>query len=315
MSRVMLRDAAGALVLFSALILPLGPLSGQTFDLDALDSESNGGSGGGGLSALLDDMDGQPEWKPFQLTLVWGSVGSQIFEWDDMHSLARNWHETMLPNTSSGELEFRLNQMNNNNMFYLNNEENYAGRHRGIRLTWQSEEIVPIGLFAGVHMMPIQWQGSGTSAEGETVAMNSTLAQFQPLVDEFLYLRQIYNYYIPEEMSLAAGLRMPHVELGVSKNLGDWVQIGVSALLAPGAENAIVNWHEDIVAGLDEPQFALNPGAGIDVPMSFSGFASVRYSSVSLGVNIFMQPAPETPAEGQPLNPIQYGTVVLGYAF
>lgn len=315
MSRVMSRAAAAASMLLAALILPLGPLSGQTFDLDALDSGSNGDSSGGGLSALLDDMNGPTEWKPFQLSLVLGSAGMQIFEWDEMHSLARNWHETMLPNTSSGELEFRLNQMNNNNMFYLNNEENYAGRHRGLRLTWQAEEIAPIGLFAGVHMMPIQWQGSGTSAEGETVAMNSTLAQFQPLVDEFLYLRQIYNYYIPEEMSLSAVLRVPHVELGLSKNLGDWVQIGVSALLAPGAENAIVNWHEDIVAGLEEPQFALNPGAGIDVPMSFSGFASVRYGAVSLGLNAFLQPAPETPAKGQPLNAIQYSTFTLGYGF
>jgi hypothetical protein len=49
--------------------------------------------------------------------------------------------------------------------------------------------------------------------------------------------------------------------------------------------------------------------------MSFSGFASVRYGAVSLGLNAFLQPAPETPADGQPLNAIQYSTFTLGYGF
>lgn len=291
-----------------------GALQAQTFDLGEVDKADKDGKGTS-LQDWVDGMSGPTPWRPFQLSFVTSVGRKEVFAYEDLRMFAREWHEMVLPNTSSNELEFRMQQMDGNGLFIMNDQQNYAGQHRGLRFGYQAETIVPLGFFAGIHLMPLQWQATGTTASGNTASINSARVLVQPLVEDYLYLREIYGYYIPEPINMAMPTRFAHVEVGLSKNLGDWVQIGASALLAPGASNAIASWHEDLVLGIEEPLFDINPGAGMNIPMTFCASITARYDMISIGISQFLQPAPETPTGGEPLQNLQYGSFNIGYAF
>ena len=291
-----------------------GLIQAQSFDLGAVDKADKEGSGTS-LQDWVDGMSGPTPWPSFQLSFVTSVGRKEIFAYDDLKMFAREWHQMVLPNASSNELEFRMQQMDGNGLFIMNDQQNYAGQHRGLRFGYQAETMVPLGIFVGVHMMPLQWQATGTTASGQTASINSARALVQPLVEDFLYLREIYGYYIPESIDMAMPTRFTHVELGLSKNLGDWVQIGASALLSPGASNAIASWHENLVLGIEEPLFDINPGGEMNIPMTFCATITARYDMISVGISQFLQPAPETPAGGNPLQNLQYGSFNIGYAF
>lgn len=300
--------------LLAASMALTGLIQAQSFDLGAVDKEEQDGNGTS-LKDWVDGVSGPTPWRPFQLSFVTSVGRKEIFAYDDLKMFAREWHQMVLPNTSSNELEYRMQQMDGNGLFIMNDQQNYAGQHRGLRFGYQAETVMPLGIFAGIHLMPLQWQATGTTAAGTTASINSARALVQPLVEDYLYLREIYGYYIPEPINMAMPTRFTHVELGVSKNLGNWVQIGASTLLAPGASNAIANWHENLVLGIEEPLFDINPGAGMNIPMTFCATISARYDMISIGISQFLQPAPETPTGGDPLQNLQYGSFNIGYAF
>ena len=286
----------------------------QTFDLDNMDL--NDGKTDSGKWTDWFDFNAAPEtWQPFQLSFV-SSVGQhQLFEYNELQSFAREWHEMVLPDVVDSEVQFRMNQMESNSLFYMNNNENYAGPHRGWRFIYQAEDWIPFGISIGWHRMPLQWQASGTTASGQTVSVNSSRILAQPLVEDFLHLRQIYNYYIPEVIQVAKAPRYGHIEVGLTKNLGDWVQVGVCGLVAPRAQNRIASWHEEMTLDLEAPLFSLNPGADMSIPVTFGASINVRYSMISFGLSQFLQAAPATPSGGSPLQDLRYGAFQLGYAF
>jgi len=316
MSRLMSISKSLAFVAFWGALCATGALHAQQFDLGAVKSAEEADGSTRSMQDLFDGMNEQGDWLPFQISFVSNVSRTQLFDSEDLRVFAREWHEMVLPNTSPNELSYRMQQMDSNNLFYnLNDQQNYAGKHRGIRMGYQAEDKFPFGVFAGIHLLSLQWQATGTTSEGRTAQINSSRALVQPLVEDFLYLREIYNYYISEPIEVGTPFRLAHVELGLSKNLGSFVQIGVSALLAPGAKNAITSWHQDLVADLEEPLFELNPGADMSIPMTYCATISARYNMVSFGISQFLQPAPETPTGGDPLDALQYGAIQLGYAF
>lgn len=286
----------------------------QTFDLNNTDL-NDGETARRNWNAWF-DFDATPaQWHSFQLNFVTSVGQHQFFEYNELQSFAREWHEMVLPDVVDSEVQFRMNQMESNGLFYMNNNENYAGPHRGWRLIYQAEDRIPFGLSIGWHRMPLQWHASGTTAAGQTVSVNSSRVLAQPLVEDFLHLRQIYNYYIPEAIEMAQAPRYGHIEVGLTKNLGDWVQVGVYSLVAPRAQHRIASWHEEMTLDLESPLFSLNPGADMSIPFTFGASLSVRYSMISFGLSQFLQAAPATPPGGSPLQDLQYGAFQLGYAF